>query len=520
MTLDLLRDDNNKVLDISNKPVSFCNNVDLLPANTKLPLTKDHINEIYKCSKSIKYFAENYLKILSLDEGYILPKIRDYQETIMNNYINNRFNQIMASRRTGKSSTITMCLVWDAIFNPNTIIGLTANKWDMVEENMLRFQEYYKSLPVWLKPGIIEWQKTSIKLDNGSKVYTATSTGDAFRGLGIKVLFIDECAFIGHYNEFANSVLPTVTSSKTSKIISTSTPKGLNHWYDLWMAAENGTSIFKNLLIKWDQVPGQDEKWKENIIKMLPGGARAFAQEYDCEFLGSSDTLVDIDILISLSHGVLESDKGYYFKPKEGHNYILVGDAAKGGNDDFSIHIIDVTKLPFKQVYSNNFNCNYLELPIIINNLAIEYNNALIIIENNEGAGTSVCDILYQVYEYENIYKERGKNYFGVRTTLGNRSRNLSNLKWTLENSKLIIYDKTTLEQLFSFININGKYQADRNKKDDSVMALSLLFNIFNNIKDIENYNSFISQMTNKAMEFEEEDNEILLLLNNSWFDN
>lgn len=397
-------------------------------------------------------------------------------------------------------------------FNNNTTITVTEN----TKINLGNGYIYAKELKIG------EYNIINIERVYNEKFYDIVEVTDTNSFIVNNNFDVHNCAFINNYDDFSNSIIPTISSSKTSKIIMSSTPKGLNHWYDLWKQAENGQSAFKNFKVEWWEIPGRDENWKEEQIKTLKGGKRAFAQEYACEFLGSAETLIDISVLTSLKYKSPIEIKGnikYYEKPIENHNYILVGDGAKGGGDKFAIHIIDVTTIPFKQVVTANFDEVYLQLPVILNSLLQQYNNALLLIENNEGAGTSICDILFQVYEYENIFQQERKNYFGVRTTLGNRPKILSTMKWVIENKKIEIFDKETINQLFTFVNHNGKYQAQQGKNDDLVMSLALLFNIFDNVKALTDYDTFVKDMTEKEETKEKEDNEFLGLLSLSFFD-
>lgn len=328
---------------------------------------------------------------------------------------------------------------------------------------------------------------------------------------------VHNCAFISNYAEFENAIIPTISSSKNSKIIMTSTPCGLNHWYDLWMNAEEGKSSFKNTKVEWWQVPGRDESWKETMIKTLKGGARAFAQEYACEFLGSSDTLIDIETLMSMkAKDILYTKDNFkiYKEPNPNNNYIMLCDPARGGGDNFAVHIIDVTNMPFEQVASATFNEYYLKLPIKLLDILHMYNDALLIMENNDASGLAVVDILWNIYEYENIYSEKYR-VRGVRTTRATRDKNLNLMKWCLENKRLVLHDKDTIDELTTFINNNGRYEAQSGKHDDLVMSLSLLFFIFKDVRKLSDYTSFIE---NKHEE-EQEQNEFIELLKCAYFD-
>jgi hypothetical protein len=276
------------------------------------------------------------------------------------------------------------------------------------------------------------------------------------------------------------------------------------------MDAEENKTAYKNYRVEWWEVPGRDENWKNEMIRTLPGGEIEFNQEYACEFLGSSYTLVDINALKRLKHSQPLINHPYdknvriYELPKKGSEYIIVGDGAKGGGDAFAFHIIDISAFPLKQVACANLKIPYLKVPMILDNIGRAYNDAMIILENNEGAGTSVADLLYQVYEYENIFKENDKKWLGFRTTAGNRNKILTHLKLFIENSKLIIKDKDTIGQLFNFVQIKGKYQAGMGSNDDLVMSLALLFAPYLDINNFENYSQFIANIESEDQNIED----------------
>ncbi|WGA02416.1 terminase subunit [Campylobacter phage vB_Cj_QDYZ] len=314
------------------------------------------------------------------------------------------------------------------------------------------------------------------------------------------------CAFIDKWSEFSNSVIPTISASKKSQIIAASTPVGLNHWYKMWSDAVEGKSSYKPFKVEWWKVPGRDENYKELMIKTLEGGIRTWNQEYACEFIGSSDTLVDMTVLSNIKFGNTLREPNFgetirvYEAPQENHKYMVLADAAKGAIDGFVFHVIDVTNIPFKQVASGKIPESYLMAPPIFYNVLRTYNEAVFVCENNEGAGTSVVDLLFQMYEYENIYQEPDKKWLGVRTTKSNRSKNLSNMKLFIENNKLILQDEPTVKELLTFCNINGKYQAQNSKAhDDYVMALSLLFVPLLDLNNIVDYDVFLNKINSDS---------------------
>ena len=523
--LELPKDDRGFYLDVNGHPVHLDNNPVLLKPNTKLPLTENHVIEIIKCSQDIHYFIQNYVQIFTLDNGWVIPELRDYQVDIINLYCENRFVNVMSGRQSGKSATTNLYILWKIIFFPDTIVGMAANKLAMSKENLGRLKEYYENLPIWLKVGVKAWNATYISLENGSKVYTAASSKSAFRGLGISICWTDEVAFLAKnvYDEFASSVIPTVSSGTKSQIFNTSTPKGKNQWFFMWEEAELGKSAYVNYRVEWWEVPGRDEIWKNNMIKTLRGGETEFNQEYACEFLGSSDTLISTSAMKrqELIDPIRTDNFIYGFnefeeKTEEG-KYIIGVDPSKDGKDGFAIQVIDISNFPFKQVASANLQVNYLKMPPILVEIAEYYNHAFVVIENNEGAGSSIVDKLYDVFEYDHLYKDKKKKYYGFRTTMKSRQQILSHLKVFVESGKLLLSCKQTLDQLQTFVNKNGKYQADTGMYDDLVMSLALTFAPFLDTNSFSDYKIFISAL--EYNDTKEEDEDFAKILQIGFFD-
>jgi len=499
-------------LDINGKVCAYEGDANMIRENTKLDIKAEHVEEIIKCKRDPIYFIENYAMILSLDNGYIYPKLRDYQIKLIKDLHAGRFHQIMMGRQSGKSITIMLFILWSIIFSSNpAIVGLAANTDEMSKENLLRLREMYTAVPIWLKRGIINDGRTFIMLDNGSRVYTSATTGNAFRGKSINLLFVDEVALIEKnvWIDFSSSVVPTISSSKTSKIIYATTAKGLNHWYEMWTKAENGNSLFKNTFVHWYEVPGRDESFKEEMIKTLPGGETEWYSEYECRFVGSQQTLISPDKIESFEHkqplnaNYMKDGLHKYFEAVPGRKYILSVDPYKNALDTFGIHVLDVTELPFKQVIAGGLKVNYLEMPQVIHSLALEYNNAFVIIENNEGAGQSIADTLYdeQRYGYKNMWFDtdsngKPKKFPGFRTTSGNRNRMLSLLEMFISKDWIELNHKPTMDELKHFILINGKYQADKGYTDDLVMSLAIGLVLFSDTKNLSDLTEVLKHLS------------------------
>lgn len=508
--LDMPKSSDNYVLDAFGEKIAFNGNRGLKPAYCQLALTNDHIQEIYKCMNSVEYFFFNYCQVVT-SKGFTFGDVRQYQIDLLNFLAVEPRCCLSMPRQSSKSVTAGIHILHQILFKKEITWGLAANKQGMSKEILTKIKQTYSRLPFWLQQGVISWNANSIELENGSKVLTSATTGDSFRGFTLSGgLLVDECAFISPtmWEEFYDSVFPTVSSVKTSQIILASTPKGLNHWHAIWTDAEEKRSEFRPYKINWYDVPGRDDEWLETQIETF--GPMYVAQNYQCSFLGSSDTLIDAYSLAQLRRiEPIIRDKfiagmNIFEDVVEKKKYILSVDTAKDGSDKFALHVIDITKFPFSQVASASLDVSYLKMPKVLLDIATYYNNAFVIIENVEGSGQSIADTLYSVYEYEHLYKDKRKEYPGFRTSKGTRPKILSLLKTFIENKKLIIKDKTTIEQLGTFIKRGGKYQADSGSKDDSVMALAISFAPFLDISAYADYDKFMEALEHLGYEDEE----------------
>ena len=345
---------------------------------------------------------------------------------------------------------------------------------------MGRLQLAYEKLPDWLQQGITSWNKGDIELENGSKIIAAATSGSAVRGMSFSAIFLDEFAFVpsGIAEDFFRSVYPTISSGKETKVIIVSTPNGLNHFYKMWIEAEEERSNFVAFKVHWSQVPGRDEQWKQETIANT--SPEQFEQEHEATFLGSSNTLINTNKLQTLVHKtpILQSyGLNVYQETIEDHQYMIAVDTAEGRGQDYStMNVIDITEYPMKQVavYRSN-TISPLLLPNMINEVATKYNNADVLVER-DSVGQEVLNILNYDLEYENIIamSETRSDGFGVKMTKKVKAIGCSNLKDLLENDKLVINDIDTISELSSFVMKGRSFAAGDGSNDDVVMGLVL----------------------------------------------
>lgn len=464
----------------------------LKAANVEISFTPEQVQEWLKCADDPVYFTKNYIKIVSLDEGLVPFKMWDFQEDMINRFHTNRFNIAKLPRQTGKSTTVVSYLLHYAIFNDNVNIGILANKLTTSRELLGRLQLAYENLPKWMQQGIVSWNKGSLELENGSKIMAASTSSSAVRGMSFNIIFLDEFAFVPTHiaEQFFSSVYPTISSGKSTKVIIISTPNGMNMFYKLWHDAERGKNQYVTTEVHWSQVPGRDAKWKEQTIANT--SQRQFTQEFECEFLGSVDTLIAASKLRTMVYDdpITNNNKGLvvYENPQKDHDYIITVDVARGVGSDYSAFLVfDITKFPYRLVarYRNN-EIKAIMFPTIITQMATSYNRAYILTEVND-IGDQVASMMHFDLEYDHILmcamrgragQIVGTGFSGKKTQLGVKmSKTVKkvgclNLKTFIEDDKLVIPDYETIAELTTFISKRDSFEAEEGCHDDLAMCL------------------------------------------------
>ena len=469
----------------------YLGNPNLKKANTPIEFSEQDIIEYVKCKEDPVYFANNYIKIVSLDEGLTQFHPYDFQEKLINNFHNNRFNICKMPRQTGKSTTVVSYLLHYAIFNDSVNIGILANKASTARELLSRLQIAYENLPKWMQQGILSWNKGSLELENGSKILAASTSASAVRGMSFNILFLDEFAFVPNHvaDSFFASVYPTITSGKNTKVIIVSTPHGMNHFYRLWHDAEKQKNEYIPTDVHWSEVPGRDEIWKEQTIKNT--SEQQFKIEFECEFLGSVDTLINPSKLKALVYEdpiARNAGLDVYEEPIKEHDYAVTVDVARGVGGDYSAFVVvDITTFPHKMVakYRDNM-IKPMLFPSVIFEVAKSYNDAWILCEVND-VGDQVACILNYDLEYPNLLQCSmrgragqvvGQGFSGNKTQLGVKmSKTVKkvgslNLKTMIEEDKLIFTDYEVISELTTFIQKHNSFEAEEGCNDDLAMCL------------------------------------------------
>ena len=470
---------------------NYKGNPNLKPAAIEHAYTENEVREFIKCEKNPAYFIENYVNIVSIDEGLIPFKLYDFQKEMVGTFHSNRFTICKLPRQSGKSTTIISYLIHYVIFNEAVNVAILANKAATARDLLGRFQLAYEHLPEWMQQGVMNWNKGSLELENGSKIIAASTSASAVRGGSYNIIFLDEFAFIPSNiaEQFFSSVYPTITAGQTSKVIIVSTPHGMNMFYKMWMDAVNEKSEFVPIEVHWREVPGRDDEWKEQTVKNT--SEQQFLQEFECSFLGSINTLISPTKIQQIPYkDPLESNAGFdvHEKPQKDAMYCIAVDVARGGANDYSAFtVIDISTVPYRLVakYKDN-EIKPLLFPEIIFNIAKAYNEAYLLIEIND-IGAQIADALHYDLEYENIIMSQmrgragqvigsgfgeGKSDLGIRTTKAVKKVGCSNLKQLIESDKLLVEDFDIIVELSNFIQKGASYEADDGATDDLVMCL------------------------------------------------
>ena len=468
----------------------------LKKAGVKVEYTQEQVDEYIKCSKDPVYFAKHYIKIVNVDEGLINFRMWPFQEQMLELFARDRFVITKCPRQVGKTTTTVAYMLWLTIFTDSQNCAVLANKGSLARDILAKYQLAYENLPMWLQQGIVTWNKGNVELENGSKIVAASTSSSAIRGGAFNLVFLDEFAFVPNNiaEEFFNSVYPVISSGKKTKIIIVSTPNGMNLFYKLWMDSINKKNNYTNFEIHWSMVPGRDEKWKEETIRNT--SLRQFQQEFETEFLGSSNTLISGFKLQQLVYTdpLADHDKmKIYEHPIKSdetnmrdHLYAIMVDVSEGRNlDSSTFSVMDISQMPYKQVATyKSSSISPILFPTVIYNAARYYNDAYVLIEINNNP--QIADSLHQDFEYENLWKVFTGNkqpqqlssgfargvQMGLKMSPQVKKIGCANLKTMIEGDKLLINDFDTYSELTTFVANKNSFAAEEGANDDMVMTL------------------------------------------------
>ena len=503
----------------------YLGNPNLKKIAEQIEWTPELLQEYMKCANDPVYFSKTYIKIVHVDKGLVPFDMYEYQKSIVQKITDNRRLAVLTARQSGKTTTAVAVILHYILFNEFKTVAILANKGDASREVMARVKLAFEALPKWLQQGVEEWNKGNIALENGCQVLAGTTSSSAIRGKSVNFLYLDEVAFIEGYDEFFASVYPTISSGESTKLLMTSTPNGLNHFWKTCKGAKEGTNGYEYEEVMWYDVPGRDEKWRKETIEALDHDEEKFNQEYCCQFLGSSGTLISGQALKALyPETPMAQGEGFvqYEKPEGNHQYVITADVARGKGLDYStFNVFDITDMPYKQVavFRDNF-IGPIDFASVLNRIGRVYNGAGILVEIND-IGGQVSDVLLMDYGYENLlYTQNsgrsgkvlsggfGRNVDnGIRTTKTVKATGCSMLKMLVEQQQLFIRDFETIQELSRFSRKANSYEAEPGFHDDLVMNLVLFAWMTEQayFKDMTDINTLIKLREKTDEQIEEE---------------
>jgi hypothetical protein len=503
--------------------------------------TEWEMSEIKKCASDVIYFANTYCSAMT-DEGIKKITLRDYQEQILSQYQEHRFNIFLSPRQSGKTVTSSIFLLWYLLFNFDKNAMILANIGDTATELMDKIKIIMKGLPFFLKPGVLVYNVMTMKFDNGCRIMAKTTTKQSSIGFTVHFLYMDEFAHINpnFIGQFFKSVYPTISSSKISRIIITSTPNGMNKFYEIYKSAIEGENEFNPIRVDWWQVPGRDEEWKKKEIANL-GSEEDFNQEYGNQFLSSSKLLLDSYTLKKLKktevkfvhkellpfqNSIIDySDLTWHpsFDPtnlwEDGENkrFVVSVDTAGGGGGDFSVvNILKVSPLPLnliedKKFYENEsdffcllqvglFRSNTIqieELKVFLELLCSEVFNPeqVKIVMEVDYRGEYLIDkilsgdkLTNEMFVFTKHTESSRQLKCGVKVTPKTKEKYCEDLKINTRNSKMIPTEVATIMELSNFGETSkGIYQSQIGKDD---IAMTLVNS--NSIFEYEDFNYLV----------------------------
>ena len=486
----------------------------------QIQFTKEQVEEYVKCAQDPFYFIEKYMKIVTIDSGVQVIKLYDFQREMINKFVNEKFILAKCARQSGKTIGVESFILWSILFKDNYRVGMFANKFDTSKKILKEIKYSYEQLPMWLQQGVVTWNKHSIELENGSSITSSSTSGDAGRSRTYNLVFLDEFAFVPDYvaADFFTAVYPTISSGKNTKVIIISTPNGLNFFYRMWVEAQEGRSNYKLFEANWRAVPTRDEAWADETLANV--GEKAFQQEYECDFLGSSNTLISTtkikEMVWKKPAKRYQGGLAVYEEPKPRNQYIVTVDVSRGIGKDYSAFtVINVSEFPYKVVakYQNN-EISPMVFPNTIYETATHFNQAMVLVEVND-IGEQVGAILYNDLEYEDIIMTEhggrkgqrissgfgGNVYYGVRMTSNVKKIGMANLKTMIESDKLLIHDVDIITELSTFVQKRNSYEAEEGYNDDLVMCLI----IFGWVSNQEYFKELTNSDIRKKLEKERE---------------
>lgn len=453
---------------------------------------KQKFQEILKCGKDPAYFLRNYARISHPMHGLILFNTYDFQDVLLNDFNDHRFNVILKARQLGISTITAGYISWLMLFHKDKSILVMATKFATAGNLVKKVKSIMKNLPEWIRIATISVDnRTSFELSNGSTIKAASTSGDAGRSEALSLLVLDEAAHIEGLEELWTGLYPTLSTG--GRCIALSTPNGVGNWFHKTCAdAESGANNFNLTTLQWDVHPDRDAEWYKKETRNM--SKRQIAQELECNFNTSGETVIDPDCMEWLLTNVKEPkyrtgfDRNIWMWEEydPSCNYLMVADVARGDGADYStFHIVKLETLELIAEYQGKPTLDmYANM---LNQVGREFGDALLVVENNN-VGYTVLDKLLEM-EYPNLYHsiksthEYVDQYMaesmnsavpGFTTSMKTRPLIIAKLEEFIRNKLITVYSSRTINEMKTFIWRNGKPQAMKGYHDDLIMALAI----------------------------------------------
>ena len=459
---------------------------------------KEIIKEEYqKCAVDPIYFMRKYCMIQHPVKGKIPFHLFPYQEDTLTQFKDHRYNIVLKSRQTGISTLVAGFSLWKMLFNQDFNVLVIATKQEVAKNLVTKVRVMNQYLPSWLKLETVEDNKLSLRYANGSQIKATSAAGDAGRSEALSLLVFDEAAFIDRIEEIWVSAQSTLSTGGNAIILST--PNGVgNFFHKTWVGSEDGTNTFNNIRIHWSVHPERGQDWRDEQEVLL--GPKGAAQECDCDFVSSGDSVIDPQLLQfyketyvqdPVEKGGFDGNLWRWEYADYNTSYIVVADVARGDSSDYSTaHVIDVVKSTQVAEYRGKLDTK--DFGNFLVSLATEYNNALLVVENANIGWAAIQQILDRNYsnlyyttkdihyvdtenQFSNKYRSQDRNQVaGFSTTSRTRPLIVSKLEEYIRGKSITIRSVRTIDELFTFIWNNGRAEAMRGYNDDLVMALAI----------------------------------------------
>ena len=453
--------------------------------------------EYIKCAQDPVYFLKKYCMIQHPIKGKIPFSLYPFQETTINEIKDNRFNIILKARQLGISTLTAGYSLWMMTFFQDKNILVIATKQDTAKNLVTKVRVMHANLPSWLKQRCVEDNKLNLRYVNGSQIKASASGPEAARSEALSLLILDEAAFIDKSDDIWTASQLTRTTG--GSCIALSTPNGVGNWFHKnWVEAEEGRGMFNDIKLHWTVHPDREQTWRDEQDELL--GIQSAAQECDCDFLTSGTGVIDAKILESCREKFgedpvekrgIDSNLWIWKQPDYSKNYVVCADVGRGDSKDYSaFHVIDVEKV--EQVAEYKGRVPTKDFGNMLVNISTEYNDALLIIENNNIGWATIQQVIDREYpnlfytskdlryvdiahQMTNRFRSQEKNMVaGFTATMKTRRLIIAKLEEYFRDESVVVHSNRLIDELLTFIYINNRAEAMAGYNDDLVMSFAI----------------------------------------------